>query len=127
MWLSIVMDILREIVLVVHFIGLASLFGGFFVQMTSREKVINNAMFHGVLVQLVTGILLVGLREMQDLEVDQVKVAVKLVITAVIAVLIVINRKKATVALPVWAIIGGLTLLNIAIAVLWTGGAVDPT
>jgi len=121
------MDIFREIVLVVHFIGLASLFGGFFVQMTAREKVINNAMFHGVLVQLVTGILLVGLREMQDLEVDQVKVAVKLVITAVIAVLIVINRKKATVALPVWAIIGGLTLLNIAIAVLWTGGAVDPT
>jgi len=113
------MDILREIVLVIHFIGLASLFGGFFVQMTAREKVINNAMFHGILVQLVTGILLVGLREMQELDVNQTKVAVKLVITAVIAVLIVINRKKPTVSLPVWGLIGGLTVVNIAIAVIW--------
>lgn len=113
------MDIFREIVLVVHFIGLASLFGGFFVQMTAREKVINNAMFHGILVQLVTGILLVGLREMQELDVNQTKVAVKLAITAVIAVLVIINRKKATVALPVWGLIGGLTVVNIAIAVIW--------
>ncbi|CAB4535693.1 unannotated protein [freshwater metagenome] len=113
------MDILREIVLVIHFIGLASLFGGFFVQMTAREKVINNAMFHGILVQLVTGILLVGLREMQELDVNQTKVAVKLGIAAVIAVLVVVNRKKPTVSLPVWGLIGGLTVVNIAIAVIW--------
>ena len=113
------MDIFREIVLVFHFIGLASLFGGFFVQMTAREKVINNAMFHGILVQLVTGILLVGLREMQELDVNQTKVAVKLGIAAVIAVLVIINRKKATVSLPVWGLIGGLTVVNIAIAVIW--------
>lgn len=114
------MDLLREIVLIIHFIGLASLFGGFIVQMSSREKVVNNAMFHGVLTQLVTGILLVGLREMQDLEVDQAKVGVKLLITAVVAVLVVMNRKKPTISVAIWAAIGGLTMLNIAIAVLWT-------
>jgi hypothetical protein len=114
------MDLLREVVLIIHFIGLASLFGGFIVQMSSREKVVNNAMFHGVLTQLVTGILLVGLREMQDLEVDQAKVGVKLLITAVVAVLVVMNRKKPTVSVAIWATIGGLTIVNIAIAVLWT-------
>jgi hypothetical protein len=33
--------------------------------------------------------------------------------------LVIINRKKATVALPVWGLIGGLTVVNIAIAVIW--------
>jgi len=113
------MDLLREIVLIVHFIGLASLFGGFIVQMSSREKVVNNAMFHGVLTQLVTGILLVGLLEMQDAEVDHAKVGVKLLITAVVTVLVVINRKKPTVSVAIWAGIGGLTIVNIVIAVLW--------
>ena len=37
--------------------------GGFFVQMKSKIKVVNPAMFHGALTQLVTGIALVGLAE----------------------------------------------------------------
>jgi hypothetical protein len=61
------MDFVREFLLVLHFVGLAALFGGWFVQMSSREKVINNAMFHGALTQVITGVLLVGIRESLDL------------------------------------------------------------
>ncbi len=121
------MEILQGIVLIVHFIGLAALFGGFFIQMTSREKVVNNAMFHGVLTQLVTGIILVGLHEGDATPPDHAKVGVKLLITIVIAGIVVVNRKKPTISLPAWAIIGGLTILNIAIAVLWNSGTVDAT
>jgi hypothetical protein len=113
------MDFLREALLVLHFVGLAALFGGWFVQMSSREKVINNAMFHGALTQVVTGILLVGIREGQDLPVDHAKVGVKFLIAVVILVLIVLNRKKNPISVPLWATIGGLTLLNIIIAVFW--------
>jgi hypothetical protein len=113
------MDILREIVLVVHFVGLAALFGGFFVQLTAREKVINNAMLHGALTQLVTGILLVGIREMDDLPVDHAKVGVKLLITAIVTAIVVTQRKKNPTTVAVWAAVGGLTLLNIIIAVFW--------
>lgn len=113
------MDFLREALLVLHFVGLAALFGGWFVQMSAREKVINNAMFHGALTQIVTGILLVGIREAQDLPVDNAKVGVKFLIMAVILGLIVVNRKKNPISVALWAAIGGLTFLNIAIAVFW--------
>jgi hypothetical protein len=113
------MEFLRDTLLVLHFVGLAALFGGWFVQMSSREKVINNAMFHGALTQLVTGFLLVGINESLDLPVDHAKVGVKFVIAAVILALILINRKKNPISVALWSSIGGLTLLNIIIAVFW--------
>jgi hypothetical protein len=113
------MGFLRDALLVLHFVGLAALFGGFFVQMTARDKVINPAMFHGVLTQLVTGLLLVGVNEGLDNEVNNTKVGVKLLITVLIAVIVVTQRKKNPVKVGVWAAVGGLTLLNIVLAVFW--------
>lgn len=75
-------------------------------------------MVHGSLTQLVTGILLVGLAEMGDGDVNHVKIAVKLTVLVVIAVLVFMNRRKE--ALPdgqFWSILG-LTLVNTAVAVL---------
>jgi hypothetical protein len=37
----------------------------------------------------------------------------------VILALIVVNRKKNPISVALWATIGGLTLLNIVIAVFW--------
>jgi hypothetical protein len=113
------MEFLREALIVVHFVGLAALFGGFFVQMTARDKVINTAMLHGVITQLVTGLLLVGINEGLDRDVDNAKVGVKLLITAVVAVLVISGRRRPTTSVAVWATIGGLTLVNIIIAVFW--------
>jgi hypothetical protein len=113
------MEFLRNALLVLHFIGLASLFGGFLVQMSSREKVINSAMLHGVLTQLVTGLLLVGVAESRDVEVDNTKVGVKLLVTVVIAAIVVTQRSKNPVKVGVWAAVGGLTVLNIVLAVFW--------
>lgn len=117
------MEILREILLILHFVGLASLLGGFLVQTKAiaagKGKVVT-AMFHGALTQLVTGILLVGVIEMASLgDIDNAKIGVKLVVLIVITVLVIMYRKKPTA--PSWALwaIGGLTALNIAIAVLW--------
>ncbi len=36
-----------------------------------------------------------------------------------ILVLILVNRKKPSISTAVWAAIGGLTILNIVIAVFW--------
>ena len=117
------MDILRIILLILHFIGLASLLGGFLVQVKAigagRGTVVP-AMLHGALTQLVTGLLLVATIEMGDLvELDNVKIAVKLVVTVVITVLVFVYRKKAPA--PSWALwaIGALTVANIVVAVAW--------
>ncbi|WP_167041389.1 hypothetical protein [Salinibacterium sp. ZJ454] len=117
------MEILGNILLVLHFIGLASLLGGFLTQMSGFKTGavrINPAILHGALTQLVTGVLLVGVIQMGDLgEVDNIKIAVKLVIVLVIYVLAWINRKKDPVAVPILGTIGLLTIANIVIAVFW--------
>ena len=113
------MDFLRDVLLFLHFIGLAALFGGAFVQIATRPRAVNNAMFHGILTQLVTGILLVGVLEAGDHHVDNAKIAVKLVVALVIGVLVWMNRKKESIPDGLYFGIFGLTALNIAVAVFW--------
>ena len=117
------MDVLRIILLIAHFIGLAMLLGGFLVQQkaiaggTGRVLPI---MWRGALVQVVTGLLLVATIEMGDLfDLDNWKIAVKLVIAVLITVLVLLYRKKDPA--PSWALwsVGTLTLANIIVAVAW--------
>ena len=112
------MGYLYEAIVVLHFVGLASLLGGFLVPMRERPHRVNTAMFHGALTQLVTGVALVGIAEATaDYELNHAKIAIKLGVLLVITGLVVVNRKKESVSTAVWAAIGGLTLLNVVIAV----------
>lgn len=113
------MEFARHALVVLHFIGLASLLGGFLVQMKSSPRVINPAMVHGIITQLVTGVLIVGLLEADDVTVDHAKVGVKLLVAAVVAVLVFANRKREAISTGTWAAIGGLTIANIVVAVFW--------
>ncbi|MFM8895608.1 MAG: hypothetical protein ACKOE2_09595 [Actinomycetales bacterium] len=115
------MQIVYDLLVILHFIGLASLLGGFLVQMSSAEKGVNPAMLHGALTQLVTGLLMVGLIESGavDEEANMTKISVKLAIAVIITVLAFVGRRKQPPQVALWAIIGALTLVNVAIAVLW--------
>ena len=79
------MDVVYKILVVLHFLGLASLIGGWLVQLRAvGERYVSAAMLHGVLTQLVTGVLLVGLgrgRRFSGPLVDRTKIGVKLVVT----------------------------------------------
>ncbi len=112
------MEIVHDLLLLLHFVGFAALFGGAFVQIKGPVRVVNSAMVHGALTQLVTGLLLVGLGEMNpDVDVNHVKIGIKLAVLIVVTVLVFMGRKRDP--LPggwFWAI-GGLTLANAAIAV----------
>ena len=113
------MDFLEHTLIVLHFIGLASLLGGFLVQIKTTPRVVNNAMVHGILTQLVTGILLVGIAESGDDPVDHAKIGVKLIVAVIVAVLVFANRKRDVLSTGAWALIGGLTIANIVVAVFW--------
>ena len=113
------MDLLRDILLFLHLIGMASLFGGLFVQVKADPRVVNNAMLHGILTQLVTGLLLVGVIEGLDEEVDNLKIGVKLLVAVVVAVLVVANRKKPSLPTGLYLGLLGLTVLNVGVAVFW--------
>lgn len=115
------MEFVYNALVVLHFIGLASLLGGFLVQMRSPEKGVNPAMLHGALTQLVTGVLLVGIASsgLVDEQVDNAKITVKLLIVIVITALAFIGRRRTPPQIGVWAAIGALTLVNVIIAVFW--------
>ncbi len=116
------MDFIYNLVFILHFIGLASLVGGFIVQMSSPDKGVNAAMFHGALTQLVTGLIMVGMVEGGAVEVklNMTKISVKLAIVLVVTVLAFIGRKKTPPQVALWGAIGALSIANIFIAVLWS-------
>lgn len=113
------MEVVKDLVLVLHFIGLAGIIGGVLVQWRSEARRIDALVLHGALTQLVTGLALVGLNEALDADVDNAKVGAKLAVVVVILVLAWVYRKREAVPTWVWTGIGALTVLNIGIAVLW--------
>lgn len=119
------MNVVYGILVVLHFIGLASLLGGFIVQMRSADKGVNAAMLHGALTQLVTGVLMVGLVESKlvsdedPASLSMSKIAVKLGVVIVITILAIVGRRRQPPQVALWATIGALTLANVVIAVFW--------
>lgn len=112
-------ETVKDIVLILHFLGLAGIIGGVLAQSRANPKRIDALVLHGSLTQLVTGLALVGLREGLDLPVDNAKIGVKLVVLIVITALAVRYRKAEAVSTQIWGAIGLLTVANVAIAVLW--------
>lgn len=116
------MEILKNIVLAFHIIGVASLLGGALVQMSAiklGQTRIVPAIMHGAWTMLVTGVILVGLQYPLGHEVNNVKITVKLVILIAIFVIAYMNRKREKLATWVVPVLGGLTIANIVIATVW--------
>ncbi len=121
------LELSRNLLLVLHFVGLASLLGGFLTQIRGMAQGVAKiipAMVHGVWTAFVTGLLLVGVAEWRiamgaNLEIDHTKIAVKTVVVLIVLVLVMTQRKKQSVKSPVFASIGALTLTNIVLAVFW--------
>jgi hypothetical protein len=111
------MDFLRDLLLFIHLLGMAALFGGALVQLRDADHVVNAAMLHGSLTQVVSGLLLVGVLEGQDVEVDRAKTGVKLGVGVLVAVLCWINRHKPVIPPGLFLGILLLTTANVAIAV----------
>ncbi|MFC9468742.1 hypothetical protein ACH4D3_16660 [Streptomyces sp. NPDC018026] len=117
------MDVLIHIFVGLHIIGIAALLGGFLTQMKAMGQGaarFTPAMLHGALTMLVTGAVLIGLNQAQDYSVDNVKMGVKLAVLIVILGLVYVKRDEEKVEKPLFGLVGGLTLVNVFIAVLWT-------
>jgi hypothetical protein len=113
------MQIAHQILVLLHLIGFAALLGGLLVQLRAKEPEVNAAMLHGSVTLLITGLALVWLEEIVSDSVNYVKIAIKLAVTAMVVLLVVKNRKFASIPRGLWALIVGLTLTNAAVAVLW--------
>ncbi|MNC97319.1 hypothetical protein D3C83_149410 [compost metagenome] len=77
-------------------------------------------MLHGAATMLVTGVILVGLNQADDQDVNNIKIGVKLGLLVVILGLVYVKRDDEKVEKPLFGLVGLLTVANIFIAVLWT-------
>ncbi|MEE6280704.1 hypothetical protein [Georgenia sunbinii] len=114
------MTILYNVLLVLHLVGWAIVLGGTVTNI--RKPRIAPGVLHGALTALVTGILMVGVAEAAlDTDINHMKIGIKLVIAAIVTVLVILagRRKDGPTSGAVGAI-AGLTVVNIAIAVLWS-------
>jgi len=113
------MDFLYNLLLVLHLVGWAIVLGGYIA--TIRQPGVYRGTFHGAATALVTGVLMVGLAQSVDsLDKDpsMVKIGIKLVIALVVTVLALVAKKRGDAVAPaVKHTIGGLTLVNVVIAV----------
>lgn len=116
------MELVKGLLLVLHFIGLAAIVGGVLVQLRAQTRRIDAFVMHGAWTQLLTGLALVGMVEAIGEEVNNAKIAVKLLVLVAILGIAFAYRKRPSAPTWAWAGIGGLTVLNIAIAVLWKPG-----
>ncbi|MFD7919095.1 hypothetical protein ACFV3R_07720 [Streptomyces sp. NPDC059740] len=117
------MDVAINVFVGLHIIGIGALLGGFLTQMKAMSAGtarFTPAMLHGALTMLVTGVALVGLNQGAGYPLDNIKFGIKLLFLIVILGLVYVKRDEERVAKPLFATVGGLTMANIFIAVLWT-------
>jgi cytochrome bd-type quinol oxidase subunit 2 len=123
-------EFLRNVLLVLHFLGLAALVGGFLVQMAAPSRgelrVVNRSMRDGAITQVVTGLLLVGVRyPLHDQDAsyalpDNAKITVKLLVAVAVLVIVLVGRRRPEgEQQPYWAAAGGLAIVNVVVAVFW--------
>lgn len=117
-----------KILLALHIIGVASLLGGMLVQMKKMktgETTILPAIMHGAWTMLATGLLMVGIVEMNWHPGAEFHIwlAIKVVILLAIVVIALMNRKKPKLAGWVLPVLMVLTVLNIVVAVFRPEGS----
>lgn len=116
------MEILRGIVLLVHLVGFAVLFGAWIVELVNGKRGITRVMNWGLAIAGVAGLALAAPWGI-EYDLDYAKIGTKLVILVIIGALLGIGagrqRKSGSVPPAIFWPIGILTLANAAIAVLW--------
>lgn len=115
------MNIVYNIVVFLHIVGAAMIVGIWIGQM--KKPTVHPRQFDGAMLQLLTGVVLMGLIPALDMDANYAKLGIKLVIALAVGVLAFIGRRKYKAGQPVSPglahAVGGLALLNIAIATIW--------
>lgn len=117
------LNVISDISLIVHLIGLALLLGGSLTGLVSspaaESRSFGQLLWIGAALQLLSGLALTGILEATEAEVNHMKIVTKLVaLIGASLIAILYPRKTPQPAWMLWGI-GSLTLLAAGIAVLW--------
>ena len=113
------MEALRLVLLVIHLLGLAAVVVGLLRQLNRADKGIDAVVAHGATTQFVSGLLLVGVLEADDADVNHMKIGIKLLVSLAVVGLAHANRRKPSIPTGLfWGLIA-LELVNVVIALAW--------
>lgn len=115
------MDVLINVVVVLHLLGMAAIVGGWIAHRAGATAL--SPIVWGARAQLVTGLILVGLDEANKDPVNHAKIGVKLVVAIAVVACAEIARGRTKRDQPSGQLLdaaGLLAILNVAVAVLWT-------
>lgn len=116
------MEIVKGILVVLHLVGFGAVFGSTLAQLPAVKEArarITPGILHGASLLFATGLLLVASTYMMGGQPNNAKIGVKTLVLVAMIVIILVNRKKETVPGGALGAIAGLSLLNVALAVLW--------
>lgn len=113
------MAIARDVLLLLHLVGFAALFGGSLVQVRSRHPEVSAMMLSGAWLELVSGAALVVFLVLRHDELHYPENAVKLALTLLLLLLVAKNRRFQTIPRGLLVLIGTLTLVTAGLSVLW--------
>lgn len=117
------MDLLRNVVILLHIVGFAVTFGAWVAEAAARRFRTTRVMEYGILLSFLTGLALAAPWP-AGIDLNYPKIGVKLVILVVIGALLGIGgaRQRRTgepVPRPLFYAVGALSLLAAGIAVIW--------
>jgi len=116
------MEILKGILVVIHILGAAAIIGPYLQQLRAKEHFELRWMHIGAGMQLVTGVLLVGMAYAlgNGDAVDNAKITVKLLVAIVALVAVILIGKSKVGTKHIWLHVAGIAaIINVSVAVLW--------
>ena len=112
------MDAAQLALVFIHLLGMAAVVGGYFAGIRSVPKRLSAGIVHGSLLQLVSGVLLLGLAEMGTEEpVNHAKFSIKIALTVVLLLISWPRRRDQEIPSGTYHAVGILAITNVAIAV----------
>ena len=115
------MIIVYNIMVFLHIVGAAMIVGIWIGNM--KKPTVHPRQFDGAALQLLTGIVMMGLIPALDMDANYFKLGIKFAIALAVGVLAFIGRRKykkgEDISKGLAHSVGGLALLNVAIATLW--------
>lgn len=119
------MELFIDVFVVLHLLGMATIVGGWLAMRLGAPRGLSPLVW-GARAQLLIGLILVGLNEMNQEDVNNVKIGVKLLVALGVVTCAEIARaraKKGTDQPTLVNVAFALTLVNVLVAVLWQTGS----
>ncbi|CAM3070983.1 hypothetical protein SAXI111661_16665 [Saccharomonospora xinjiangensis] len=115
------MDIVYDILVFLHLLGMAVLVGGVIMRLAAPQSPNGLVLLSGAGAQVLTGVAITGIASsgLVDNDVNNTKIAVKLGIAVVVLVLAHILWRKPQAGKGLFYTLAALTLINVGVAVFW--------